>query len=301
MVNYQDLYFFVIAVEKGSLVSAARYLNVPLSTLSRRIQAFEDRLGYKLIHRTAKHFGLTESGMRLYEGVNPMIHDLELQVENINSELSSLTGELKITAPIALGHHFIQPLVRDFMRENPRISVELQLSNDNADLVKNSIDIAFRMGVITLNEWISRPLFKTRSVLCASPSHLDGLDTIDSPGELGNWPLVATRGTPVWRFQQGEDSVSFVPRPVLTTNEARLALEMVLDGMGIGYLPSYMVEQYLARGELVALLADWNAGDKDVHMIYPHRSSLPARTRAFIDYVIEHFPKHELEQPRAVA
>ena len=78
-------------------------------------------------------------------------------------------------------------------------------------------------------------------------------------------------------------------------------MDMVLDGMGIGYLPCYMVEPHLASGKLQPLLAEWDAGKKDVHMIYPHRSSLPARTRAFIDFVIEHSPKHELENMRDVA
>ncbi|WP_369855748.1 LysR family transcriptional regulator [Candidatus Thalassolituus haligoni] len=289
MVNYQDLYYFVVVVEKGSLIAAARFLNVPLSTLSRRIQGFEKSLGYKLIHRTAKHFGLTESGVRLYDSVHTVIHDLEMRVDGVNSELSSLSGEIKITAPIAVGHHYIKPLVLGFMQQNPRVSVELLLSNDHSDLVKNSIDIAFRLGPITLNDWISRPLMKAPVMLCAAADFDFGARYPEHPSQLALLPLIATRGLPVWRFNQGEESVSFVPKAYFRTDEARLALDMVLEKVGLACLPEYLVAEALASGRLRQLLPDWGAGYKQVNMIYPHRSNLPTKTRAFIDYVIARY------------
>ncbi|MGB1091260.1 MAG: LysR family transcriptional regulator [Oceanobacter sp.] len=287
--NYQDLYFFIKVVEKGSIVAASRYLNVPTSTLSRRIQAFESELGYKLIHRSAKTFGLTESGQRFYQTVSQTVQELETRLEDVNSELSSLSGDIKITAPVALGHHYVKQWVFDFMEENPRITVEMFLSNENVDLVKNSIDIAFRMGNITLNDWVSRPLFETANVIVATPNFIktSGLAP-EKPVDLAHWPLIVLKRNPVWRFHNAAgDSETFVPRPRLRTDEIQFAVDAVLKDMGVACLPGYIAEKWLETGELQQLLPNWKMEGRTVNILFPHRQNLPVKTRAFIDFVIE--------------
>mgnify|MGYP001278537479 CR=1 FL=1 len=294
MMNYQDLYYFVVVVEKESIKAAARFLNVPVSTLSRRIQAFEKDLGYKLIHRTAKRFGLTDSGQKLYAGVGSVIHELGMRMDDVASELSSLTGDIKITAPIGIGHSFVKPIVFDFMRENPRLTVELFLSNENVDLVKNSIDIAFRLGEVTLNDWVSRPLFNADFILCAAPGFDFGDEPLTHPSQLSDHALIALKRRPVWRFSCGEEQVVFVPKPYLRTDEINFAIDAVINGFGISCLPEYLVRDQLDRGDLVQLLPHWDAGNRSVNIIYPHRNSLPVKTRAFIDYVIKRAGKSSL-------
>lgn len=294
MMNYQDLYYFVVVVEKESIKAAARFLNVPVSTLSRRIQAFEKDLGYKLIHRTAKRFGLTDSGQKLYSGVGSVIHELGTRMDDVASELSSLTGDIKITAPIGIGHSFVKPIVFDFMRENPRLTVELFLSNENVDLVKNSIDIAFRLGDVTLNDWVSRPLINADFVLCAAPDFDFQGEVLAHPSQLSDFPLIALKRRPVWRFGHGDEQVVFVPKPYLRTDEINFAIDAVRQGFGISCLPEYLVRDLLDRGDLVQLLPEWHAGSRSVNIIYPHRNSLPVKTRAFIDYVIKRAGKSTL-------
>lgn len=284
--NYQDLYFFIKVVEKGSIVAASRYLNVPTSTLSRRIQAFEDDLGYKLIHRSAKKFGLTESGQRLYGSVAHTVQDLETRIEDVNSELSSLSGDIKITAPVSLGHHYVKQWVFEFMQANPRITVETFLSNENVDLVKNSIDIAFRLGNVTLNDWVSRPLFRSALVLCASVSLVQRIGQPEHPSDLHRAPLIALKRTPVWRFHKDGDTEILVPKPYLRTDEIQFAMDAAREGLGIACLPRYVVNDALENGDLVELLPDWQMDERQVNVIYPHRESLPVKTRAFIDFVV---------------
>lgn len=284
--NYQDLYFFIKVVEKGSIVAASRYLNVPTSTLSRRIQAFEADLGYKLIHRSAKKFGLTESGQRLFRSVSHTVQDLETRLEDVNSELSSLSGDIKVTAPVSLGHHYVKQWVFDFMQANPRITVEMFLSNDNVDLVKNSIDIAFRLGAVTLNDWVSRPLFRSVTVICAAPALLQRIGIPEHPSDLHRVPLVVMKRTPVWRFHKGEDTEILVPKPYLRTDEIQFALDATRQGLGVACLPRYIVAEALACGELLQVVPGWEMEERQVNVIYPHRESLPVKTRAFIDFVV---------------
>lgn len=286
--NYQDLYYFIKVVEKGSLVSAARYLDIPTSTLSRRLQAFEQQLGYKLVHRSSKKFGLTESGQRFYHSLSPVMTELEMRSEDVNSELSSLSGDIKITAPLTLGHHFVKPWVFEFMEINPRVSVEMFLSNENVDLVKNSIDIAFRLGKVTLNDWVSRPLMQTEMVVVATPELMSRHPRPEQPEDLVELPLVVLKRSAFWRFQNEKgDTHTFTPHAHLRTDEIRFAVDAVKRNLGVCCLPRYVVAAELARGELIQLLPDWSMEGRTMHMLYPHRESLPVKTRALIEFVME--------------
>lgn len=285
--NYQDLFYFTKVVEKGSLVAAARYLDVPTSTLSRRLQAFEEQLGYKLVHRSSKKFGLTESGQRFYGSLSPVMNELEMRSEDVNSELSSMSGDIKITAPLALGHHIVKEWVFEFMEVNPRVSVEMFLSNQNVDLVKNSIDIAFRLGKVTLNDWISRPLMHTEMLMVAAPEMLGRYPLPRQPSELEKLPLVVLKRSAFWRFHNSDgDAETFTPHAHMRTDEIRFALDAVKRGLGACCVPRYVVEQELDSGELVQLLPEWSMESRTMHMLYPHRENLPVKTRAFIEFVM---------------
>ncbi|GAA0692414.1 LysR family transcriptional regulator [Marinobacterium maritimum] len=286
--NYQDLYYFIKVVEKGSLVAAARYLDIPTSTLSRRLQAFEQQLGYKLVHRSSKKFGLTESGQRFFSSLSPVMTELEMRSEDVNSELSSLSGDIKITAPLTLGHHFVKPWVFEFMEINPRVSVEMFLSNENVDLVKNSIDVAFRLGKVTLNDWISRPLMQTEMVVVATPELLNRYPQPTCPDDLAQLPLVVLKRSAFWRFQDRDGhAVTFTPHAHLRTDEIRFAVDAVKQNLGACCLPRYVVAEELASGELVQLLPEWSMEGRTMHMLYPHRENLPVKTRALIEFVME--------------
>jgi DNA-binding transcriptional LysR family regulator len=297
--NYQDLYYFIKVVEKGSLVAASKSLDIPTSTLSRRLQAFEQDVGYKLIHRSAKKFGLTESGQRFYLSLSAIVNELEVRAEDVNSELSSLSGDLKVTAPVSFGHHYVKEWIFEFMALNPGIRVEMFLSNENVDLVRNSIDISFRMGQVTLNDWVSRPLFDSEMVVCASPDFIRRHGRPQTPSDLEGLPLIVMKRMLFWRFHstQGDD-ITFAPKAHLRTDEIMFAKEAVKKGIGVACLPKYVVENALKNGEVETLLDDWAIDGKTVHIMYPHRENLPVKTRAFVDFVIN---KVRGGQPDSVA
>ncbi|MDY6890800.1 MAG: LysR family transcriptional regulator [Pseudomonadota bacterium] len=296
--NYQDLYYFIKVVEKGSLVAAARYLDIPTSTLSRRLQAFEQDLGYKLVHRSSKKFGLTESGQRFYNSLSNVVSELERRSEDVNSELSSMSGDIKITAPLSVGHHYVKTWVFEFMEINPRISVEMFLSNENVDLVKNSIDIAFRLGKVTLNDWVMRPLFSTEMVVVATPELLRRYPTPQRPEELRQLPLVVLKRSPFWRFHAPEGhAITFTPHAHLRTDEVGFAVDALKKNLGACCLPRYVVAAELERGELIQLLPQWPMEGRTMHMLYPHRDSLPVKTRAFIEFVMDKVERRKIEGP----
>lgn len=146
-----------------------------------------------------------------------------MRSEDVNSELSSLSGDIKITAPLAIGHHNVKEWVFEFMEINPRVSVEMFLSNQNVDLVKNSIDIAFRLGKMTLNDWISRPLMQTEMMMVATPEMLGRYPQPKQPSELAELPLVVLKRSAFWRFQNS-DGYAETFTPMLICELTRSAL-----------------------------------------------------------------------------
>jgi LysR family transcriptional regulator AphB/LysR family L-lactate utilization transcriptional regulator len=285
--NYQDLFYFIKVAEKGSIVAAADFLKIPTSTLSRRLQALEQDLGYKLVHRSAKKFGLTDSGQRFYKSLAGIFTDLELSAENVKSELASISGDIRITAPIAAGHFFVKEWVFEFMKENPLVSVDLMFTNEPIDLVAHGIDVAFRLGGVTVNDWIIRDLHATELLVVATPLLLEQYPEPKKPSDLDQLPLVGLKRQPYWRFHdQAGHSVTYSPKPKLRTDEIRLAADAVRAHLGACCLPRYLVQADLEAGTLVSLLGDWLSETRTIHMLYPNRNQLPNKIRSFVDFVI---------------
>jgi LysR family transcriptional regulator, transcriptional activator AphB len=155
--------------------------------------------------------------------------------------------------------------------------------------VKNSIDIACRLGEVTLNDWVSRPLFQSALVLCAAPGLIPQGQSLEHPSHLASQPVVCLKRIPVWRFARGSEQTVFVPKPCFCTDEIRFAVDAVREGFGFSCLPEYLVGDMIKRGELVRHLPDWDSGGRPVNMIYPHRHSLPVKTRTFIDFIMAYF------------
>lgn len=286
--DYHDLFLFIRVVDKGSYVAAAKELEMPTSTLSRRIQQLEESLGYKLLYRSARKLSLTEAGRLFYNRCHPLYEDLVDVTANIDGELASPQGNLKITAPVSLANALLNPWFFEFMRLHPGINLELLLVNRNIDLKEEGIDIAFRIGEITIPDWISRPLFMSRFCLCASPEFVEKQGQPETPGELEKFPLIASRRSSKWVFTDaagGTHQVDLKPR--LKYDELRTAADAAEVGIGIVNLPQYVVNDALSAGRLVPLLPDYQPEGRDVQMLYPHRKYLPAKVRIFVDFILD--------------
>ncbi|MFC6670464.1 LysR family transcriptional regulator [Marinobacterium aestuariivivens] len=286
--DFQNLYLFVRVVERGSYIAAATELQIPTSTLSRRIQQLEEDLGYKLLYRSARKLSLTEAGRLFYNRCHSLYADLVDATSGIDSELTSPSGKLKITAPVSLANELLNPWFFEFMTEHPGIELDLMLLNRNIDLKDEGVDIAFRIGEIGIPDWISRPLFSSRFCLCASPDLVERLGMPASLEDLARYPIIASRRSPSWIFTDREGtSHELQIRPRLIFDELRTAADAVAAGIGIANLPHYVVDDALEKQRLVSLLPDYRPQSREVQMLYPHRKYLPAKVRLFIDFIME--------------
>lgn len=286
--DYQNLYLFVKIIERGSYTAAADELQMPTSTLSRKIQQLEEQLGYQLLYRSARKLSLTEAGALFYRRCQPLYDELVEATEGLEGELTSPRGNLKVTAPVSIANEVFNPWIFEFMELYPGIDLDLMLINRNIDLKEEGVDIAFRVGEIKIPDWVSRPLFTSRFSLCASPDLIAKHGHPQTLADLDQFPLILSRRSPKWNFTDrtgGEHE--FIGKARLTYDELRGALEAAVMGIGVANLPDYVVGESLTMGRLITLLPQFEPLGREVHMVYPHRQYLPAKVRLFISFIMQ--------------
>ncbi|NHN37523.1 LysR family transcriptional regulator [Pseudomaricurvus alcaniphilus] len=232
--NYQNLHLFVKVVEKGSFLAAAEAQQIPSSTVSRRIQQLEDELGYKLLHRSARKLALTEAGALFYRRCQPLYAELEAATLELEGELTAVTGNLRITAPVSLFNELLDEWFYEFLQTYPAIDMQLLLENRNIDLRDEAVDVAFRIGDAKIKDWVSRSLFHSRYILNCSQSfkHLHG--SPEHPRELSEYPLIVPSRTATWLFSNaGGEVVEVTPQARFLTNELRAAAKATCAGLGL--------------------------------------------------------------------
>ncbi|WP_290699504.1 LysR family transcriptional regulator [Amphritea sp.] len=285
--NYQDLYIFLKVVERGSFLSASESLSVPTSTVSRKVQQLEHDLGYKLMHRSARKMVLTEAGEKFHNRCQPLFTELEFAAKELDDELAEPSGLLRVTAPVSLTNDLLAEWFFKFMERFPRINLELIVVNRNIDLVEEGVDVAFRIGDVHMQNWISRPLMESSFSVCASDDYLSRRGIPKHPEELYQHTLIVSRRTPVWNFNGplGE-KVKIAGQVRLKVDELNLAARAAENGLGIVNLPDYVVEKLISAGRLTKLMPSWQPHPRDVHMLYPERKYIPGKARLFIEFIM---------------
>lgn len=288
--NYQDLFIFLKVIERGSFIGASELLDIPTSTVSRKVMQLEKDVGYRLMHRSARKMVLTEAGEKFYNRCQPLFTELEYTALQLNDELADPAGLLRVTAPVSLTNELLGEWFFQFMERFPRIQLELMLVNRNIDLVEEGIDVAFRIGEIHLQNWISRPLMASTFSLCACEDYLQRRGMPLHPEELYQHTLIVPRRTPVWHFDgpDGEEAhIDCVAR--LKVDELKLAARAAEAGLGIVNLPDYVVAEALTEGRLKRLMPDWKSRSREVHMLYQERKYIPGKVRLFIEFIMARF------------
>ena len=285
--NYQDLYIFLKVIERGSFLAASESLVIPTSTVSRKVMQLEQDLGYKLMHRSSRKMVLTEAGEKFYNRCQPLFTELEYAAREVDDELAEPSGLLRVTAPVSLTNDLLAEWFFQFMERFPRINLELMVVNRNIDLVEEGVDVAFRVGDVRLQNWISRPLMESTFSVCASEDYLQRRGVPKHPEQLYSHTLIVPRRTPVWNFVGPEgEKVRIDSQARLKVDELSLAARAAESGLGIVNLPDYVVQESLQAGRLKKLMPSWEPSSREVHMLYPERKYIPGKVRLFIEFIM---------------
>lgn len=288
MDRFEDLRAFVQVVESGSLTRAAEALQVATSAISRRIKDLEQRLGTQLLQRTTRQMRLTAAGETFHGRAVEILQALGEAEAEAGDQSRSLSGPLRIAAPLSFGHSHLAPILIDFACQNREVDLEVDLSDRMVDLVGEGLDLAVRIGNLRDSSLIARRLAEVQSVLCVSPAYLEQHGPIRVASDLsGHQILVYTLG------ERGE-APSFVGpdgakgnldmRTALRSNNGDFLRDAAIAGIGVTLQPSFILHKAVETGKLVPILKDHVFQSVTIHVVYPQTRHVSARARAFIEF-----------------
>ncbi|GIU23542.1 LysR family transcriptional regulator [Shewanella schlegeliana] len=286
----EDIALFHRIVETGSLVEAADILNLPKSTLSRRLQALEEELNVKLFHRQSRAMTLTASGSHFYDKTTAMLATLEQTLSELSGEESEVTGHLRIMIfPVPELMH-ITHAIFEFMDLNPELTVEIIISSEPQDMIRNNIDIAFMLeDAFNENEMVARHIFTERVHFFASPEYLSRVGRPVTPEELPAHNSILFRYPNGRIFNEvpfGKDRILSV-KGNLCVNSLATCLEATLMGRGISMMPLPFAKEYIDNGELEMLFEEIEPYEGKCFLVYPSRRFISLASQRFIDFMMD--------------
>ncbi|WP_079228782.1 LysR family transcriptional regulator [Pseudomonas putida] len=295
-----EMEVFARVVDEGSLSAAARVLGLTPSAVSRIIARAEQRLGTRLLLRTTRAITLTTEGEAYLRGARRILADL-LEVEEAITDQGVPRGRLRVSAALGHGRLTVVPLLTAFSALYPQVLVDLTLSDEIADIHGGQADVALRFGQLPDSSLSARCIGHTGQVVVASPEYLARCGTPQEPEDLAQHNCLRfnfRRAAPDWPFRrEGEDFSLKVTGNIECSSGEALA-QLARLGAGIARIGTFTVADELKNGQLVALLEDYNPGDREpLHAVFVGGPAMPARVRVFVDFLLEHHQGWPLNQP----
>ena len=291
-----DLAFFSLLVKHGNLSAAARELGLTPPAVSTRLANLERRLGVRLLNRTTRRITVTHEGERYLAEGNRILADLEALERSIASGQAQPRGLLRLNATFGFGRAHIVPAVSDFSRAFPEVEVQMRLTDRPVNLLDEGFDVAVRFGDIPDARLTARKIASNRRLLCASPRYLQTAGEPRAPGDLSRHRCIVVRENDVaygtWHLRSGQRVETVKVRGPLSSNDGESALQWALDGHGIVMRSEWETAADLRSGRLRQVLSDWHTPPADIHALYPEQLNLPAKTVAFVDFLVQRFAGH---------
>jgi len=289
--DLNDMRIFAAVGSRRSFTAAGADLGMPKATVSRKIRNLEHRLGVRLLLRSTRKVSLTDAGRAFLERclrIEDEISDAEAAVRRLGS---GPRGTLRVSAPFSLSRALVLPFLPDFLRQYPEVRVSLTLRNEPEDLVGRGAEVALTPWPLPPSRHATRLLGTMPTRLYASPAYLDRRGIPKTPHDLSNHPtlLYAGGGGPArlaWTLSAGARSDSVSLSPALVSNDYAPLHAAALAGVGIVMSTRLMSEDAVRSGALAPVLPEWTGPAIEVRVIFPGRSSLFPRTRAFIDMLL---------------
>jgi len=291
--DLNDTLIFVKVVEHGSFVGAAKSLRVPKTTVSRKVQELESRLGAQLLHRTTRKLGLTEAGNIYYEHSQRIARDLSEAESAVTQLQAGPRGWLRFTAPYSIGIDKIAPLLGEFHARHPEVRVEMLLSNEPLDLIGGEIDVALRIGELPDSTFVARKLGVLHTQVFAGSAYIARHGEPLHPDELQYHRTLAmpknrhgSNGYQ-WTLDDGNGMQAFPINPILVANDPAALKGALLCGEGLIVAADVMVKPFVEQGFVKRVLAGWTGGDYVLNAVFPRGHGQSPKVRAFVDFLLE--------------
>ncbi|MBE3636958.1 LysR family transcriptional regulator [Mangrovicoccus algicola] len=280
---------FSAVVEEGSFAAAARRLETPKSTVSKRIQDLERDLGVTLIERSTRRLRLTQEGAIVLARAERILADAAEIAQSLDGTAGPLRGHLRIAAPQLFGQTFLGPLAAECRRRHPGLTLEIVLTDGQPDPEEDGFDAVIRLGRGS-GALVCRPLFHSTSVLVAAPGALTAPPA--HPRAIGDCPVVlhGIGLIQTWHLSDGRDEVFVRLAGGLGLSSYPGVHAAALSGAGLALLPEYLVADDIAAGRLLRHLPQWSSLPVELSLLHPAARTMTHRLRAFVDLLQEVFP-----------
>ncbi|WP_405109584.1 LysR family transcriptional regulator [Phaeobacter sp. BS52] len=290
MIEIGAIPVFVAVAETGGFAAAARQLGITKSAVSKRIGNLETHLGMQLFHRSTRSISLTEAGeIYLSHAVQALGAAKEAE-DAVTAMLGQPIGRLRVNAPMSFGCLHVAPLIKDFLERHPGITLDLTMDDRVTDLVEAGFDMAIRAGTLPDSALIARRLAPIHSVLAAAPEYLAQTGMPKHPEDLLQHSCLHysySRDPREWVLCGAEGEVRVHPKGRMCVNNSEALCTALIDGLGIGRLPTFVAGAHLAEGRLMRVLPTYSLPAQSLYAVFPERRHMPAKVRAFADYLAD--------------
>jgi DNA-binding transcriptional LysR family regulator len=288
--DLNEILVFARVVQSRSFTAAARDLQMPKSTVSRKVTDLEDRLGVRLLQRTTRTLGLTDEGRTYYDFCARIIGEVDEAEVAVGRLRGAPRGLLRVTTP--LNFAFMGAILADFAMKNPEVTLDVVSTDRRVGLVEEGFDVAVRAGPLSDSTLIARPLATVRRIVVASPAYLKKRGRPRQPADLSKHACLvfgSGEAPTTWRLQKGATAVDVVVTPRLVINDFDALLDAALAGVGVSMLPVFRCLAPVRERRLEHLLKDWCSPSATIHAVYPTARLLSPKVKAFVDHLQEKF------------
>ena len=279
---------FCKVIETQSFTQAANQQNISVAMASKLVSQLEEHLKTRLLQRTTRKIVPTEAGMLYYQRCQAILLDLSEADSSISNMATSLQGNLLISVPRDFGLLYISPNLSKFIELHPNLHVEIEFEDKRVDLVAEGYDLALRIGYMQDSSLVARKISSSPMHFVASPSYLEARGIPLTPDDLeyhqGLLYKSSLNQVP-WQSTKTNQIQRYKIQSKVVSNNGMALLEMTKAGLGISNSPSFFVKDALASGELVEILSEYKQKPLDIYVVYPNRRHLPAKVRAFIEFL----------------
>ncbi|WP_060858787.1 LysR family transcriptional regulator [Caballeronia sordidicola] len=297
---WTHLYWLTILAQQGSYTRAATRLGVSKAAMSQRIVELERAAGVSLVQRTTRSVRLTEAGQRLVDQTRGQYEDIAQSFAGVRDSAGIARGELRVTAPVAFARQQLVPHLSAFLRANPEVRVQLEVSDRISSLASEGFDLAIRHSAVAPETHVAWTLCKTRSVIVATRAYLKRRGTPSTPHELASHDCLfypRAQDAPAWTFERttGRKAAGRVTVPIngpFSANNSETLRDAALDDLGIALVPDFSAQAALRAGQLVRLLPDWQPTGvfaEQLYVVRPYASHVPRAVTAFVSYLRKTF------------
>ncbi|EPC00996.1 hypothetical protein L861_10515 [Litchfieldella anticariensis FP35 = DSM 16096] len=290
--DLNDVLIFAKVVEQGSFTAASKLLRIPKTTVSRKVQELEQRLGARLLNRTTRKLSLTEAGAVYFEYCNRIAQDLGEAESAVHRLEGSPRGWLRVTAPFTMCTEFTSTLIRDFRLLYPEVKIDLVLSNERLDLVANQIDVALRVGPLPDSSLVARPLASYRSFVYASENYITRHGEPRQPADLAFHPVLAKSTDQrnhryFWQLQNGSRHEEVAIDPIAVANDPFVLRRLLIEGHGLMLASEIVACWGPQEGRLLRVLEGWSGPEVELNAVFPGGRLISPKVRSFVDMVAE--------------